>query len=55
MTNLKSISTKELVEELITREGVSEIQAKPSENYVVKTEKDRVTSDGPARILVVID
>lgn len=55
MMDYKDISTKALVEELANREGVKEIIAKPYEVYLVKTEEDSIASDGPARILVVID
>ena len=46
--NLKKYSTKELVEELISREGVETEYAEP---YQDKT----ITVDGPAIILVVTD
>lgn len=44
----KNISTKELVEELIQRDGVEETIAEPYQDVVV-------TVSGPARVLVITD
>ncbi len=46
--NLKKITTKDLVEELQTREGVETTIAKPYEDAEVKV-------NGPAIVLVVTD
>lgn len=46
--NIKKCSTKELVEELRTREGVSEIIAEP---YTKRT----ADVEGPAVILIIED
>jgi hypothetical protein len=48
MDKLKNISTKELVEELIKREGVYAQEVKPHT-------ADEFLIDGPATVLTVID
>ena len=48
MESLKSITTKCLVEELKTREGVNPYTVAPYEDLTVKT-------NGPSVVLVVID
>ena len=45
---IKNIPTKELVEELIKREGVEETIAEPYQDVVIKV-------SGPARVLVITD
>lgn len=50
--------TCELVEELVKREGVAEIDIKPHQNYHIMNADDDTpffTDTGPARILVVVD
>lgn len=46
--NLKDYTTEELVNELMTREGVETTIAEPYENVVV-------AANGPAMILKIID
>ena len=60
MARLDSISTRDLVAELATREGVTEYVAGAQDRYLVRTKTDdgisRVDFDlGPAVILVVVD
>lgn len=59
---LSKLSTKELVDELCTREGVKEIVAYPYDSYrIVRYKHDNPSfveecgDTGPARILVVTD
>jgi hypothetical protein len=53
--DLSEVSTKELVEELIKREGVFTNYAEPYEPYSVKTGDGQIDDEGPAIILTVID
>ena len=46
--NLKDYTTEELVNELMTREGVETTIAEPYENVVV-------AANGPAMILTILD
>lgn len=46
--DLERYTTKELVEELMTREGVEQKTVEPYEDY-------KVSVNGPAIVLVVID
>ena len=60
MADLKAVSTRDLVAELATREGVTEYVAGPQDRYLVRVMTDewvsRVDIDlGPAVILVVVD
>lgn len=58
MNELKNIPTKDLVEELIKREGVKEALVKPYESISLEIgyEKcDLPIEGGPARILIVFD
>lgn len=58
MNELKSVSTKDLVEELIKREGVKEVVVKPYEDISLEVEYEKYDlpiEGGPARILVVFD
>ncbi len=60
MARLDSISARDLVKEIATREGVTEYVAGPQDRYLVRTKTDdgisRVDFDlGPATILVVVD
>ena len=60
MARLDSISTRDLVAELATREGVTEHVARPHDQYLVRTKVDDGVSRadfglGPAVILVVVD
>jgi hypothetical protein len=60
MSDLKAVSTRDLVAELATREGVTEHVARPHDQYLVKTKVyDGVSRAdfglGPAVILVVVD
>lgn len=48
MSNIKSISTKELVEELIRRDGVKVKEIEPHK-------EERISVCGPAKVLIVID
>lgn len=60
-TILSGISTKDLVEELAKREGVTEHTVAPHAPYDVRISEnwkrtaENVSETGPARILVVID
>ena len=60
MARLDSISTRDLVKEIATREGVAEYVAGVQDRYLVRVMTDegvsRVDIDlGPAVILVVVD
>lgn len=58
MKELKNITTKDLMEELVKREGVKEVVVKPYEDISLEVgyEKcDLPIKGGPARILVVFD
>lgn len=49
-------STKELVEELAKREGITEYEAGPGEAFELRIRGKKVIDDtGPVRILVVMD
>lgn len=48
MQNLNQVPTKDLLEELLKREGVKQIIAEPYQDVVIK-------QNGPAIILVVTD
>ena len=54
--NLKSVSTRDLLEELKAREGVQSISVLPYEEYTIEVEVDGdIYGTGPAIILVVTD
>lgn len=54
--NLKSVSTRDLLEELKSREGVEAIKVSPYEDYTIEVElDDDINGSGPAIILVVTD
>jgi hypothetical protein len=48
-------STKQLVEELLRRDGVKVITAEPNQKYSIDAETEGVTDTGPAIILVITD
>ena len=54
--NLKSVSTRDLVEELKTREGVETVEVDPYDEYAVEVEIDTDhRGTGPAIIMIVTD
>ena len=60
MSDLKAVSTRDLVAELATREGVTEFTVGVEDGYLVRVCPERDESYGksdlgPATILVVVD
>ena len=53
--NIKKFTTKELVEELINRQGIKGITVDPYEEYSISTEKHHIGNTGPAVILEITD
>ena len=53
--NLKEFSTKQLVEELKSREGVERLIAEPYEEYALGVGVKKVEGTGPAILLIVTD
>ena len=55
--NLSEFPTRDLVNELIKREGVKEVRVNPYDSLVVEMEAARseLPKTAPARILVVVD
>lgn len=52
---MENKTTKEVHEELATREGVTEIVIGPHESFKIVTDQRNYESTGPARIIVNID
>lgn len=52
---LSNISTKELVEELVTREAVEKIMIKPYQEYKIIIDNNEISDTGPAVILRIWD
>lgn len=57
MQELKSVATCDLVEELMTREGVKSIVVEPYDEYLIDAIscEDAIEDTGPATILIVTD
>lgn len=53
--DLKNVSTKELVDELATREAVQKIVIGPYEDYSMTIDNKEVKSGGPVVILRIWD
>ena len=54
-SSLKNFSTKQLIEELRTREGVKDFVIPPYERYQIINDITIAEDIGPAVILIVID
>ena len=54
-SSLKSFSTKKLVDELKTREGVNNFNIAPYARYQIINEGTLTDDTGPATLLIVID
>lgn len=52
---LSNISTKELVEELVTREAVEKIMIHPYQEYKIIIENNEISDTGPAVLLRIWD
>lgn len=55
MSKLKEYSTKDLVEELLSREAVESITVLPHQDYQIVTGGKRLESTGPVIVLTVSD
>ena len=56
MLDLSNVSTSDLVEALIAREGVNEYQIYPCDDFEIITGNGLLCSDdGPVKILVICD
>lgn len=55
MEELKKYRTKELVNELVLRQGVREVTAEPNDSCVIEVGNVGNHFYGPARILVITD
>lgn len=53
--DLKNISTKELVEELASREAVEKIVVEPYEEYSITVDNQKINEGGPVVILRIWD
>ena len=52
---LKNVSTKELAEELASRESVEKIVIEPYEEYSITAGDQKINSAGPVVILRILD
>lgn len=55
MSDLKDVTTKELIDELLTREGVKNFSVAPEVKYQIINRTTIVDDYGPAILLVITD
>lgn len=53
--NISRLSTKTLIDELITREGIDRIIVLPYEKYQIIANAEQIKNTGPVIILVIND